>query len=142
MTKEDKKFFESVHRLVEWAKANRGKCFSDWSDEVLFFYLAFHAVCGSLYIVRHNDKVKALAVVQPMSLGEIGKPFAYIDRKDGEIGMVWELIGDKSLFNHIFSQFKSKFPKVNRWFGYRVKDGHKPRLVEFNNFRVERFCHV
>lgn len=141
MSPEVRYIFDECAKLTEWALEHKGVCFKDWPRENVLFYLAFHAVCGSLFVVRFNDKVKGLMVAEAMPAADIGRPFSWRSRVSGESVLVQELIGDKPSMNSLFEALKAKYPAMKRIFGQRYRAG---RLVlkEFSVPFVERFAHA
>src|SRR5665213_2605709 len=133
-------FLLACHEIVEFCKKHRGKCFAGWSDEILLRYVAFHAFCGTLFLVRVNDKITAIAVAQPMSEAQLSEPFAW-QKTDGDCILFHELIGSRREFKTLFCAALNRFPQVKRYFGQRFKGGESPVLLEFKPPFLERFAH-
>ena len=137
------KFFKRIHELTEFASANRGKAFHGWSDSTIYFYLAFHALCDSLFILNDSKgRVKAIGVATSCPLSEIGSPFDWKKTSmTGDCLMIWEVIGDRKSMQTLFVKAIRKFSNVKRCYAYRLKDKDKPELVNIHWKTLRKFIY-
>lgn len=136
-----KAIFEECAKLTDWCLEHKGHCFKGWPRETVLFYLAFHAGCGTLFVVRVKDEVKALMIAEVVAMARVNDPFRWLKRTEGDSALVQELIGDRNAMPTLFAMLKAKFPSVKRFFGHRYR-GADCQLREFSVPFVERFAHA
>lgn len=119
------KFFFLVHEATEFCLAHANKCFGKWSREKIFLYIAQNALEGYLFIVKVENKVRALAVAKPTGEGRL---------------FIGEVIGSRSDCRKMFSIVKKKWPNLKRFFAYRHCGQPSPKIVEFRPETIWRFC--
>jgi hypothetical protein len=134
-----KAFFERVHEVTEFCMAHAGKCFGGWPRETVFLYVGFHALAGSIFVMRRNGHIAAVGFAWTFEPGTSGHEFNWGRPVPGEALMVREVIGHREACRRLFKQAREKWPAVKRFFAYRHR-GARPVLVEFNPSTIERFC--
>lgn len=137
MNPKQQRFFDRCHELTEWLLAQPGKCFKAWPRETVFFYVAFHALCGTLFVIRKASTIKAVMIAEPRPLDRIEKPFCWQKPTSGNCALVWEMVGGRKFVAELWQKFNQQFPGAERFFAYRNK-----KLVEFPRTAVERLAYV
>ena len=124
MTKKQQ-FMEACHEVTQFCLARGGKCFKGWSKERVFLHIGSNALAGTLFVVRDHGIVKAIGIAQPTS------------RRRMFIG---EVIGSRETCRVLFRRVMARWPRVRRFFAYRLKGTDNLKLVEFNPLALRRFC--
>lgn len=136
-------FFERIHELTQFASANRGKAFNGWSDETIYFYLAFHALCDSLFVMRGKDgKITTVGVATPCWINDIGQKFSWKKPDiNGDCLMIWEVVGNRTHCGLLVKKALNKFKNVKSFYAFRMKDKETPSLVNISNKTMRRFIY-
>ena len=117
------KFMLWCHELTEFCLANGGVLFKTWTRERVFLHLAVNSIAGTLFVVKNNDKVKAVGIAKPMNQDCV---------------FVEEVIGNRESCREIYRRVMQKWPTLKRAFSERADKDGKFRFVELKG--VHRLC--
>lgn len=128
-------FWRRIHEVTNFCLTHRGRCFPGWPDETVFFYVAFHGLCGTIFVVKSDGKIKAVGFGWPAGQSEVAADFNWRLPKPGKCLVIMEVIGERRVCGNIFARAVARWPQVGRFFAWR-----HGRLVEFSRKALERFC--
>lgn len=137
MSDKQRKFFERVHEISDWLSQQPGRTFIGWPKETLFFYVAFHAIGGTIFVVRDEGKLKAVMMATPTTSDKVSEPFKWQQPVDGGAVIVWDLVGSRRFIRSLWGKLKAAFPNIAKYFAYRNK-----KLVELSPVMLERLSNV
>lgn len=132
-------FFERVHEVTEFCLAHAGRCFGGWPRETVFLYVGFHALAGSIFVVRRNGNIAAVGFAWPCQPDKVAADFDWHIVPPGDALMVREVVGTREACRRMFAQARARWPFVKRFFAYRHRR-NTPKLIEFTPATMERFC--
>ena len=132
-------FWERVHEVTEFCLGHAGKCFGGWPRETVFLYVGFHALAGSIFVVRRDGRLAAIGFAWPFKPDTDAVEFHWKPVPPGEALMVREVIGTREDCRSMFRQARKRWPFVKRFFAFRHR-ADKPVLVEYEPASMERFC--
>lgn len=132
-------FFERVGEVTDFCVRGAGKCFGGWPRETVFLYVGFHALAGSIFVVRRNKHIAAVGFAWPCQPERAGEDFNWKPAPPGEALLVREVIGTRSACRQMFARARAQWPNLKRFFAYRHRD-NRPELIEFSPATMERFC--
>lgn len=134
MTK-TQQFWERIHELTDFCLANRRKCFAGWPDATVFFYVAFHVLSGTIFVVKSDGKIKAIGFGWPAEQSQVARSFSWQLPKPGECLVMMEAIGARKHCADMMRRALERWPQVRRFFAWR-----RGKLVEFRRDTMDRFC--
>jgi hypothetical protein len=140
MISDRQKIFRELHELTEFCLANRGKCFAGWTREKLFFYLGFHRLAGTLFVVR-TGRIEAVGVAftaRPEQILAHTAGETYFHWRLPEPGnalVIFDVIGRRATVAKLFRMASRKWPAVRRFFTWR-----REALKEISTRKMEAFC--
>lgn len=134
-----KPFLERVAEVTDFCVQHAGKCFGGWPKETVFLYVGFHALAGSIFVVRRNGNIAAVGFAWPVKPERAAEDFSWHPAPPGDALMVREVIGTREACREMFARARAQWPHIKRFFAYRHRDS-KPELFEFSLSTMERFC--
>lgn len=134
-----KPFLERIGEVTNFCVQHAGKCFGGWPRETLFLYVGFHALAGSIFVVRRNGNIAAVGFAWPCQPERASDPFEFKRVPAGDALLVREVIGTREACREMFAKARAQWPHIKRFFAYRHRD-NKPELFEFGLSTMERFC--
>ncbi len=135
----NQKFLNYVGEVTQFCVRNAGKCFGGWPKETVFLYVGFHALAGSIFVVRTGGKISAVGFAWPCQPEHAGDEFEWRKAAPGEGLLIREAIGTRAACRQMYRKALAQWPNVKRFFAYRHRD-NKPELFEFGRDTMERFC--
>jgi len=134
-------FWERVHEVTEFCLGHAGKCFGGWSRTTTFLYVGFHALAGTIFVVREpgSGAIEAVGFAWPFQPGTETAEFNWHPVPPGEALMVREVVGTRAACRQMFRQARRRWPFVKRFFAFRQRAA-RPVLVEYEPTFMERFC--
>ena len=141
MNADHKLFWERIAELAEFGRQHGGRCFAGWPPETLLLYVCFHALAGTLFVVRRDGKPAALGIAWPMQPDAATPDFDWRRATPGPALMVREVIGDRASCRAMFRQARARWPFIQQCYAYRHRR-HAAKLTLFHMEHIERFCHV
>lgn len=133
MTK-TQQFWQRVAGWTEFCLVHRGKAFAGWPDGTVFFYVAFHALCGSVFVVKSEAQIKAVGFAWPSRPENVADDFSWQLPPAGDCLVMMETIGTRTFCGEMFRRARARWPQVKRFFAWRHGS-----LVEFEPRRLRRF---
>ena len=132
-------FLARVHEVTEFCLAHAGKCFGGWSRETIFLYVGFHALAGSIFVVRRNGNITSVGFANPCEPGTEATPFDWHKVTPGASLVIREVIGTREACRTMFRQARARWPFVQRFFAYRHRN-NVARLEQLQPTEIERFA--
>lgn len=134
-------FFERVHEVTEFCVWHAGKCFGGWPRETVFLYVGFHALAGTIFVVREQGsrQISAVGFAWPFQPGTAAAEFNWHPVPPGPALMMREVVGTRADCRTMFVRARARWPHVERFFAYRQRNT-RHELTEFSPATMERFC--
>lgn len=141
---------DKIREVALFCLTHKGRCFENWTGHKVFFYLSFHTLAGTIFVLRNSHRtIEAVAVCWLGDAAEFlrrehdGEPqFAWTLPPKGNALMIANVFGVRSACKRLWSMAFKEWPNVKRCFAYRRKAGHSGDgvLVEWPLSKVRRFC--
>lgn len=146
MTITDEQLAERVKVIAAFCLNRRGRCFPGWSNALIFQYLCWHALNGSLFLAIRRDKLVGAGIAWTMDAADIQrrdmerKPLFDWQQVTGDSIIIAEAFGDDETSACLWARVMSKYPDHRRVFTYRTKPfSNQIRLREYDAKHVSRF---
>lgn len=128
-------FADRAREIVEFCLRHGGRVFEAWSVTTLFAYVFFHVVARTVFVVRKDGHITAVAFAWSNSETEIRKraaagapQFDWRRTEDAADSLlVAEVIGRRELLGRIARQFTQRWPD---WQRRKIFTYRKGQLVE------------
>jgi len=139
--KPDQKTADAVKEVAVFMIARGKKFFNGWKAPVIFKYVAWHFLCGNLFVVRDHGAIAAAGIAWPTTVNDIYwrdherlAQFDFTVPQSGEALLVAEVVGSPSACLKLWQLAMNRWPHIRRIFTYR-----RDKLVELHLATIERF---
>lgn len=112
--------------VVHFCQSKGGVCFKDWPGERLLLYTAFHAVHGSISVVRGPAGILAVAFAWPARANDIQtrnaadlSAFDWKTCEKPDCIFVAEVVGNKCTLKKYCAEAKIRWPQVRCFVTFR-----------------------
>lgn len=141
MNPQQQRFLDKCHEIAQFCRMHGANLFADWPENTLLFYVAYHALHGSLFVRRAAGHVCAAGFAWPETrswIEETVNPgrhtFRWKQESLPDCVFVAEIVGTRKLCRSIWRQAREQWPMFNRFITFR-----RGKLHEMNA-AMERFC--
>ena len=126
---------DRLRELTAWVCEHRGRAFKEWRPAIIYRYLAFHALNGTVFVVRKNKKLAGMAVAWSGDFHHFSNRdnlrLPYFDwtlPEKGSTLLLCEVITTQpGATKGLYAKLKSAYPQCRRLLTYR-----RNRMIELS----------
>ena len=130
-----------VREVTMYCLRRKGKCFDGWKPEIVFRYVAFHFLAGTLEIIRDGRAILGVAVGYTGDASyfweRAGKPFDWTLPPAGNTLYLAEIIASKKAVERLWKRALEKYPWINS-----ILTNRRGKLVEVHMSQLERLARL
>lgn len=130
---------DRVREVTMFVLRRKGSCFADWRPAIVFRYIAFHDLAGTLEIVREGRALLGIGIDYPCNEAWLreseGKPFEWQLPEPGNALFIGDVVSCRQAIPKLWRMGLAKCPWVTKIFTYRRK-----KLVELPMATIERLA--
>lgn len=127
-----------VRELTMFALRRKGKCFVGWTPQIVFRFIAFHLLAGTLFIAREGRALLGVGVAFPCHAAwavEHGKePFKWVLPEQGNTLFISDVVvSTRRAVPMLWKQALNKWPWISH-----VSMMHRGRMIELHLRQMEQ----